>query len=113
MLTKFSEIFRNPSRFYTDILSDPLYKLSEMLTDAQLSFYQENGYVVLDSVFSTGELEECSAEYDQLFERKKQADLEATWQGDWKNDNQSKSTSVSTSFSFFLRWILCGFISIE
>ena len=65
-----------------------------MLTEEQLRFYGENGYVVLDSVFPPSQLEECSAEYDQLFERKKQADLEATWQGDWNDSSPSKSTSV-------------------
>jgi len=65
-----------------------------MLTGEQLRFYRENGYVVLDSVFSSCELEECSAEYNQLFERKKEADLEATWRGDWKDRSQSEATSV-------------------
>lgn len=65
-----------------------------MLTGEQLRFYRENGYVVLDSVFSSSELEECSAEYNQLFERKKEADLEATWRGDWKDRSQSEATSV-------------------
>jgi len=67
-----------------------------MLTEEQLDFYRRNGYVILDSVFSSAEMDLCSTEYDQLFERKKNVDLEATWQGDWTVQSQtdSKSTSV-------------------
>ena len=69
-----------------------------MLTEEQLDFYRRNGYVILDSVFSSAEMDLCSTEYDQLFERKKNVDLEATWQGDWTVQSQTDSKSTSVRF---------------
>lgn len=66
-----------------------------MLTEDQVSFYKTKGYVILDDIFSAKELEECSREYDNLFERKKMSNLEATWGGDWnQNANAELPTSV-------------------
>ncbi len=56
-----------------------------MLTSEQLQFYKENGYIILDDLYSVSEIDECSSEYDMLFELKRSSDLEATWKGDWKN----------------------------
>lgn len=50
-----------------------------MLTKEQLSFYSQNGYLLLDGIFSSEEIEECSIEYDKVFQSKQSnSDLEAT-----------------------------------
>lgn len=67
-----------------------------MLSKVQLQFYRENGYVVMDDIYSAAEIDECSREYDALFESKKNSDLEATWKGDWIEGNAKAQTSVST-----------------
>lgn len=55
-----------------------------MLSEEQLSFYSKNGYLLLDSVFTPEEIEECSLEYNKLFQAKQShSNLEATWKGDW------------------------------
>lgn len=55
-----------------------------MLSKEQLDFYSQNGYLLLDGVFTADEIEECSFEYDKLFKAKEsQNNLEATWKGDW------------------------------
>ncbi|XP_037051169.1 phytanoyl-CoA dioxygenase, peroxisomal-like [Bradysia coprophila] len=55
-----------------------------MLSEEQLSFYSKNGYLLLDSVFTPEEIEECSLEYNKLFQAKQNnRELEATWKGDW------------------------------
>lgn len=58
-----------------------------MLTEAQLQFYRVNGYIALDDVFTSAELEECSIEYDALFRLKENSNLEATWKGDWQKNS--------------------------
>ncbi len=60
-----------------------------MLTEFQRKFYFDNGYIVLDDVYSTSEIDECSSEYDRVFELKKDSDLEATWKGNWTKDTAS------------------------
>lgn len=67
-----------------------------MLSKDQLSFYSENGYVLLDNVFSPEEIEECSSEYDKLFQAKqKSSNLEAEWKGDWKEPAAETLTVLS------------------
>lgn len=67
-----------------------------MLNKIQLQFYRQNGYIVLDDIFSPAEIEECSREHDALFESKDDSDLEATWKGSWDNGEKTKEpTSVS------------------
>ena len=69
--------------------------IDRMLTEEQVSFYKTNGFIILDDIFSARELEECSREYDNLFERKRASDLEATWGGDWNQKaNAEQPTSV-------------------
>jgi len=68
-----------------------------MLSECQLKFYSENGYLVLDEVYSTEEIDECSSEYDKVFELKKNSDLEATWKGNWTND------AASVYFIYFFK----------
>lgn len=58
-----------------------------MLSKAQLQSYKENGFIVLDDVYTTVELEECLSEYDKVFQLKENSDLEATWKGDWKKSD--------------------------
>jgi len=67
-----------------------------VVTDEQVKFYQENGYIVLDGIFTKEQVEKCSQEYDRLFEVKKQEkmDMEATWIGDWTDDKKTKNTTV-------------------
>lgn len=55
-----------------------------MLSKEQLSFYAQNGYLLLDEVFTPEEIDECSLEYDKLFRAKEnENNLEAKWKGDW------------------------------
>ena len=72
-----------------------------MLTAIQLQFYKENGYVILDDVYSTAEIDECSFQYDRLFELKNNSDLEATWKGDWKNAYSNYTDDVQITSCFF------------
>ena len=73
-----------------------------MLTDAQIEFYRTNGYILLDDVYTPEEIEECSREYNALFERKQNVyNLEATWGGDW-NDAEKESQPTSVFFSVAL-----------
>nr|CAD7195951.1 unnamed protein product [Timema douglasi] len=53
-----------------------------MLTKEQKYFYQENGFIKLDNIFSDNEMDLMSRDYDRVFERKKSQSLEATWKGD-------------------------------
>ncbi|KZS15693.1 Alpha-ketoglutarate-dependent hypophosphite dioxygenase [Daphnia magna] len=57
-----------------------------MLSQTQLQFYKDNGYLLLDEVYTTAEIDECSLEYDEIFALKKNSELEATWRGDWKDE---------------------------
>ena len=41
----------------------------KLLTAEEEQFYTENGYVRLGNVFSPDEVDEMSAEYDDVFER--------------------------------------------
>lgn len=55
-----------------------------MLTTTQLLSYNKDGFIVLDNVFSEEEMNQCSSEYDRIFEHHSNSELEATWQGDWR-----------------------------
>lgn len=57
-----------------------------MLSEAQLQYYKDNGYLLLDNVYTPAEIDECSDEYDTIFELKNKSELEATWKGDWKDE---------------------------
>ena len=69
------------------------------LTEEQLNFYKENGYISLSNIFTEAEIQACSEEYDRLFEEKKKAnqDLEATWTGDWKNKLEGIEAKPATT----------------
>ncbi|KAJ9589694.1 hypothetical protein L9F63_017100, partial [Diploptera punctata] len=53
-----------------------------MLTKEQVKFYKENGYIKLSNIFSEKEMNEISDEYDDLFSRKHNANLQAVWKGE-------------------------------
>ena len=72
-----------------------------MLAKEQLESYREHGYILLDSIFSDEEIEECSSEYDAIFSLKRESDLEATWKGDWA-EKSSDLTSVRISHILLL-----------
>lgn len=62
-----------------------------MLSENQKKFYSDNGYLLLDGVFTPEEIEECSVEYDKLFQSKQsQNNLEAKWKGDWTTTDSLK-----------------------
>ena len=72
------------------------------LTEGQLNFYKQNGFVLLDNVFSPEEIELCSKEYDRLFAEKKEQNmnLEATWAGAWSKQSNGSGPKENTSVSF-------------
>ena len=56
-----------------------------MCTPVEIAQYREEGYVVLDGLFTRDEMDECRREYDAMFDRAQSRgnDLEATWKGDF------------------------------
>ena len=54
-----------------------------MLTNEQIKFYKDNGYLIVSGVFQPVEVEECIRETDGMFSRveKSGKNLEATWGG--------------------------------
>ncbi|KAK8406528.1 hypothetical protein O3P69_007277 [Scylla paramamosain] len=62
----------------------------KFLTTEQKKFYDDNGYVVLD-ILTDEEKSELSEDFDQIFQAKDGANLEATWQGNWKTDEEKKN----------------------
>ena len=73
-------------------------KLEDMACTAeQHRQYADDGYVLLDGLFSEAEMEECRREYDAMFARaQRRGDtLEATWKGKWRDDDKAaQNTSV-------------------
>lgn len=63
------------------------------LTAEQMKSYEDNGYLVLD-VLTPAEIEEMSTEYDAIFQRKADQNLEATWGGGWDKSKKSKDQQV-------------------
>ena len=57
-----------------------------MLTSKQIRFYEDNGYLLAEQVFTPKEIEECDSETDAMFDRVQQGgrQLEATWRGKWR-----------------------------
>ena len=70
----------------------------KFLSAKQKKFYEDNGYVVAD-VFTEEEIEELSLEYDAIFKRKNDENLEATWQGDWKKEDSKSVRTVDLKLS--------------
>lgn len=69
-----------------------------MLTLEQRKFYKENGFVKLDNVFTPAEIQTISDEYDELFARKHNEGMEASWRGALMN-KESKQAPVSVRLS--------------
>lgn len=69
------------------------------LSADQLKSYDDDGFIVLD-VLTPQETEEISNEYDAVFKRKENYNLEATWGGTW---DKSKEHNVKiVYFSGFI-----------
>jgi len=67
------------------------------LTPEQKESYKENGFILLDNVFTNDEVEEISQAYDDVFNLKSQQnDLEAAWEGKWLKESglQSEKKTV-------------------
>lgn len=77
-----------------------------MLSTEQLSSYHENGFILLNNIFSKEEIEECSNEYDYIFNLKKECDLEATWKGGWAEPSDSTSVPCDKHFTIVLKLLL-------
>lgn len=56
------------------------------LSDEQIQFYKENGYVHIKNLLTPAELTEISNEYDNLFRRKNQGIMENSWVGGVADD---------------------------
>lgn len=84
-----------------------------MLSNEQLNFYAQNGYLLLDSVFTPEEIDECSSEYNKLFQAKEnQYNLEAKWKGNW-TDSSNESLKVIRKCDNVKRKILIRKISVD
>ena len=58
-----------------------------MLTNEQIKFYKDNGYLIVSGIFQPEEVEECVRETDRMFSRVEESgkNLEATWGGKWQD----------------------------
>lgn len=63
------------------------------LTPEQKKSFQENGFILLDNIFTNDEIQEMSDAYDQVFDLKKSQDsnMEAAWDGNWKTSTEKKT----------------------
>lgn len=63
-----------------------------MCTPEQMTQYQEEGYCVLDGIYTKEEMDECCREYDAMFDRAQGRgnNLEATWKGDFADKVHQK-----------------------
>lgn len=70
-----------------------------MLTREQIQFYQDNGYLLAEQVFTPEDIEECVRETDAMFDRVQQGgrQLEATWGGKWRETQIPKEELGQTS----------------
>lgn len=69
------------------------------LSKEQKQFYKENGYLLINNVFSEREMDQCSKAYDDLFQLKKQqkSNLEAAWAGNWNASSGKKEETDGKS----------------
>lgn len=71
-----------------------------MLTKEQIEFYKDQGYLVVENVFTESECEEMRREIDAMVFRANNVGrkLEATWRGAWRetllHDKDAKNSSV-------------------
>lgn len=70
-----------------------------MLTNEQIKFYKDNGYLIVSGVFQPEEVEECVRETDRMFSRVEESgkNLEATWGGKWQDTQISAGERGTTS----------------
>jgi phytanoyl-CoA hydroxylase len=63
------------------------------LTEEQKKCWEENGFVLLDNIFTNEEMEEMSEAYDDVFDLKKKQtyDMEAAWTGEWRKEEKNKT----------------------
>lgn len=69
-----------------------------MLTAAQLQQYRDQGYVLINGVYSVAELDAMEREFDGIIERRlaARANLDATWPGDWRNQFKVQQQLIHT-----------------
>ncbi|ODM99847.1 Phytanoyl-CoA dioxygenase, peroxisomal [Orchesella cincta] len=70
------------------------------LTFDQKEFYKKNGYILLDNIFTNGEIDEISDTCDKVFDLKKvqNSNMEATWEGSWRT-SESHATNEKSVLS--------------
>jgi len=70
-----------------------------MITPEQIQFYGDNGYLLVDQVFTPVEINECIGETDAMFERLQASGrrLEATWGGKWQESQIDEEERGQTS----------------
>ncbi|XP_063240252.1 probable alpha-ketoglutarate-dependent hypophosphite dioxygenase [Bacillus rossius redtenbacheri] len=69
--------------------------MPKFLSEEQVKFYKDNGFIKLENIFSKQEFDKFSDEYDDLFRAKKNDQLEAVWQGnDMKELAKNKPVTV-------------------
>lgn len=59
-----------------------------MCSEEERALYAEQGFLVVDGIYSKKTMDECCREYDAMFARAKERGdkIEATWKGDWKTE---------------------------
>lgn len=72
------------------------------LTAEQKKSYQENGFVLLDNIFTNEEMEEMSEAYDEVFDLKKKQsyNMEAAWTGEWRKEEKNKTVKNLNTLIF-------------
>lgn len=74
------------------------------LSAEEKQFYKDNGYILIQNLFTDQELEELSTEYDDLFRRKNQAKTESSWVG--SDETNRKSDSPYTVSNKLIKHVL-------
>ena len=59
-----------------------------MLNEIQIKQYQDQGYVLVNHLFSSQELDRLECEFDGILERRERHKVgqDATWAGDWQKE---------------------------
>lgn len=72
--------------------------MGKRLTDEQIKFYKDNGYIHIKNLLTPEELKEISDEYDNLFRRKNQGIMENSWVGGAADDLRISDSPYSVSY---------------
>lgn len=72
--------------------------MGKRLTDEQIKFYKDNGYIHIKNLLTPEELKEISDEYDNLFNRKNQGIMENSWVGGVADDLRISDSPYSVSY---------------